>query len=87
MSWPMRFMVAMGVKGDEGSEARYSGVMPPWTNEAAARRNGFLCTDDDDDDVVDEEKVGSPRKRRSDEPRGVEGRTGAARLCGKWSTR
>lgn len=39
-SCPIRFMVEIGSASAE-SEARYSGVMPPCTNEAAASRNGF----------------------------------------------
>lgn len=77
-SRPMRFMSLIG--WEECSESRYSGVIPPWTNDAAAWRNGFGGD-------AEAGYEGSPRKRRSEEPRGVEGRTGAARSCGTDETR
>ena len=56
--------------------------MPPWTNEAAASRNGFATASNDG------ETCGSPTKRRSEEPRGVLGSTGAwtANEAGKSSS-
>jgi hypothetical protein len=52
--------------GDEGSEreARYSGVIPPWTKEVAAYAKGSEGR---------ENERGSDTKRWSERPEGVEG--------------
>lgn len=68
MEEPIELIVSMGEEVER--EVMYSGVMPPWTKEAAARAKGDL--------TPARRGEGSPTNDRDEDPAGVEGKAAAS---------